>query len=222
MLQKGKTRKTLEYLLEFFIVILGICIAFWLGEQAEKAKENRLENQYLAGLEEDIETDLDLIEYLNLLHTSKTESIQKAVDFLAGKPSTLSTDSIPTYVEDMITLDLFYPDDFTYGSLRQSGDFKLIKSQDIKKNLIQLYSSYESIEKEQNDLKSALDNNFFPTYFKNFNTASEKIINRDYFKSSELASFMVFTLERMNTISVYYERSKIIADQTLTLFSSKE
>lgn len=222
MLQKGKTRKTFEYFLEFFIVILGICIAFWLGEQAEKAKENRLEDQYLADLQEDIETDLDLIEYLNLLHQSKTEHIQKAVDFLAGRSSNLSVDSIPTYVQDMITLDLFYPDDFTYGSLRQSGDFKLVKSQDIKKHLVRLYSSYESIEKEQNDLKSALDNNFFPMYFKNFNTASEKIINRNYFKSSELASFMVFTLERMNTISVYYERSQTIAEQTLALFSAKD
>lgn len=222
MLQKGKTRKTLEYFLEFFIVIIGICIAFWLGEQAEKAKENRLEDQYLIALQEDIETDLDLIEYLNLLHQSKTESIQKAVDFLAGRPSNLSIDSIPMYIQDMITLDLFYPDDFTYGSLRQSGDFRLIKSQDIKKHLVQLYSSYESIEKEQNDLKSILDNNFFPIYFKNFNTASGKIVNRSYFKSSELASFMVFTLERMNTISVYYERSQTIAGQTLALFSVKD
>lgn len=222
MLQKGKTRKTLEYFLEFFIVILGICIAFWLGEQAEKAKENKLEKQYLTGLREDLEADLGLIEYLNLLHTSKTEIIQEAVTFLAGYDSRLSIDSIPYYVEAMTELDLFYPDDFTYGSLRQSGDFKLLKNHDLQKNLVQLYSSYESIEKEQNDLKSALDNNFFPVYFKNFNTANQKIVNRDYFRSSELASFMVFTLERMNTISVYYERSKTIAEQTLKLFEVEE
>lgn len=222
MLQKGKARKTLEYFLEFFIVILGICIAFWLGEQAEKAKENKLEKQYLTGLKEDLEADLGLIEYLNLLHTSKTEIIQEAVTFLAGNYSRLSVDSIPYYVEAMTELDLFYPDDFTYGSLRQSGDFKLLKNHDLQKNLVQLYSSYESIEKEQNDLKSALDNNFFPVYFKNFNTANQKIVNRDYFRSSELASFMVFTLERMNTISVYYERSKTIAEQTLLLFEVEE
>lgn len=219
MLQKRKTRQTFEYFLEFFIVILGICIAFWLGEQAEKAKENRLEDQYLEGLKEDLQADLDLIEYLNLLHQNKTQHIQEAVDFLAGEPSNLSVDSIPNYVQDMISLDLFYPDDFTYRSLQESGDFKLVKSQALKKHLVQLYSSYESIEKEQNDLKSALDNNFFPTYFKNFNTASGEIVNKNYFKSSELASFMVFTLERMNTISVYYERSQIIAGQTLEFFT---
>ena len=107
MLEKGKARKIIEYFLEFFIVIIGICIAFWLGEQAEKAKEDRLEDSYLAGLQEDIELDLDLIEYLNLLHQNKTERIQQAVDFLGEKPSNLSVDSIPAYVQDMITLDLF-------------------------------------------------------------------------------------------------------------------
>lgn len=211
MLSKGKKRKALEYLLEFFIVIIGICIAFWLGEQTEQGKKNKLETQYLEDLNDDLEADTELIEYLDMLLEAKSQSIQEAITFFTDPSSKLTTDNIPEYVEQMVDIDLFYPSDFTYGSLRQSGDLKLIKNHDLRKSLVQLYSSYESIEKVQSDLIEFLENNLAPVYFKNFDLANKKIVNQAYFKSPELSNFMIFTLDKMSTISVYFERSNTIA-----------
>ncbi len=215
MLKKGKRGKALEYLLEFFIVLIGICIAFWLGEQTEQGKKNKLETQYLEDLIEDLRADIELIEYLNTLLDAKTEFLKEGISFFTDPSSLIKLESIPDYIDQMTDIDLFYANDFTYGSLRQSGDLKLIKNHDVRKNLVQLYSSYESIEKEQNDLIEALENNLSPIYFKNFDAANKRIINKSYFKSPELSNFMMFTLDKMNIISVYFERSNTIAQQTL-------
>lgn len=214
-------QKALEYLIEFILVIVGISIAFWLSEKAEDNKKDKLEVQYLEDLKEDLQSDIDLIEYLTSLNQSKTVELNKALTYLAGQPSELTKDSIPAYAIAIGNLNLFYPNNFTYISLKQSGDFKIIKNHDVRKLLVRLYSSYESLEREQSNLVNALDDHFFPEYFRNYELLTGKIINQAYFESAHLSNFMAFTANQTNSILVYFERSQTIAEKTIDLINAE-
>jgi hypothetical protein len=221
MTKVSKRQKALEYLIEFILVIVGISIAFWLSEQAEESKKDELEKQYLSDLKEDLQADIDLIDYLTVLNQGQTSEVERALDYLSGKPSTITQDSIPHFAEMIGNPTLFYPNDFTYISLKQSGDFKIIKNHEIRKLLVRLYSSYESLDQEQTNLVNAIEDHFFPEYLKNYELATKKVINSAYFRSPILSNFMTFTCSQTNTILVYFERSKTIAEQTIGLIEEE-
>lgn len=214
-------QKIVEYLIEFILVIVGISIAFWLSEQAEENKKDQLEIRYLGDIKEDLQADIDLLDYLTMLNQEKTSELEKALNYLSGKPSTITPDSIPFYSQMIGNLNLFYPNNFTYISLKQGGDFKIIKNHDTRKLLVRLYSSYETLEREQTNLVNALDNHFFPEYFKHYELLTGKVVTPAYFKSPALSNFMEFTSSQTNTILVYFERSKTIAEQTIKLINEE-
>lgn len=214
-------QKVLEYLIEFILVIVGISIAFWLSERAEDNKKDKLEVQYLEDLKEDLQADIDLIDYLAILNQGKTAELEKALTYLAGQPSELTLDSIPYYGQAIGNLNFFYPNNFTYISLKQSGDFKIVKNHDVRKLLVRLYSSYETLEREQSNLINALDDHFFPKYFDSYELITNKVVDLSYFGSPNFSNFMAFTASQTNTILVYFERSKTIAEQTIKLIDEE-
>ena len=214
-----KRRKTVEYIIEFILVVLGISLAFWLGERAEHNKEDRLQHEYLEALLLDLSEDLDLIDYIMVLNQGRSDLLKSVED--SSINGTGNLDDTAEILTDLADLDLFYPNDFTYISLKQSGDFKILKSQEIRKVLVKLYSSYESIDKEQTNLVNSLDNNFFPSFYQNYEVLRSRIINRNYFKSPELLNYVGLTRKKLNTISIYFDRSKNLAEQVTSLIQKE-
>ncbi len=210
-------QKTLEYFIEFVLVIVGISIAFWLSELAEEKKKDKLEVQYLKDILEDLQADVELIDYLTLLNQSKTTELERGVRMFQQDRRKINPDSVPQYTQIMGNLNLFSPNNFTYITLKQSGDFKIIKNHDIRKRMVQLYSSYESIEFEQVNLTQALDDHFYSEYFNNYDMINDRIVNREFMTSSYISNFIAFTLNQTNSILVFFERSKTIAEQTIAL-----
>lgn len=214
-------QKTLEYIIEFILVIVGISIAFWLSELAEEKKKDKLEIQYLKDILEDLQADVELIDYLTLLNQSKTTELERGVRMFQKNRASINPDSIPQYTRIMGNLNLFSPNNFTYITLKQSGDFKIIKNHDIRKRLVQLYSSYESIEFEQVNLTQALDDHFYSEYFNNYDMINDRIVNRQFMTSSYISNFIAFSLSQTNSVLVFFERSKTIAEQTIQLIEQE-
>ncbi|GAB5527172.1 MAG: hypothetical protein Roseis2KO_50440 [Roseivirga sp.] len=214
-------QKTLEYFIEFILVIVGISIAFWLSELAEEKKKDELEIQYLKDILEDLQADVELIDYLTLLNQSKTTELERGVRMFQQDRKKINADSVPQYTQIMGNLNLFSPNNFTYITLKQSGDFKIIKNHDIRKRLVQLYSSYESIEFEQVNLTQALDDHFYSEYFDNYDMINDRIVNREFMTSSYISNFIAFSLSQTNSVLVFFERSKTIAEQTIALIEEE-
>jgi hypothetical protein len=63
------------------------------------------------------------------------------------------------YILEIGNYDLFNPDNFTLTSLLQSGDLKLIDSEQTKRELLRLLKVYESIDNMQKKILQALDDN---------------------------------------------------------------
>ena len=222
MAGQNKKQKVIEYLIEFVLVIVGISIAFWLSELAEESKKDEIEQQYLQDLKEDLVEDIELLEYLTLLNQGKAATLSSALSYYTDPKKEMNLDSLTTYANVIGNLNLFQPNNFTYLSLKQSGDFKIIKDHDIRKKLVRLYSSYETVDLEQQNLMKALDDHYYPEYFKNYEMISGKVINKAFFEGPYVSNFLAFSYQQTNNILVFFERSKSLAEQTIELIEKHQ
>ena len=138
------------YLIEIFVIILGISITLALEEWRDKGKENQLENIYLQNLLSDVETDSIALknaiggterllgngnQLLNYIRASDSgnisfNQINKDVQAILGRPNFISSDA-------------------TFSDLKSSGKLHLIKDIGLKNSLFAYYGETQLIKEVQ-------------------------------------------------------------------------
>ena len=109
-----------------------------------------------------------------------------------------------THIIEIGNYDFFTPDNFTLTSLLQSGEFKLIDSEQTKRELMRLLRIYESIDNVQNNFLQALDDNYFPMLLSKVDMIDFKATDPDYFYGVEIKNYCAFTLnETGQHIDIY-------------------
>lgn len=206
-----------EYFIEFIIVLLGITIAFWLSNLGDSRKERKLEAQYIFDLRSDLKKDSVYLTSSIASNEKKLQSLSKAIRFFLGQETELTYDSMPVYAGLVGNYNYFEPNENTYLSLQQSGDFKVFKDKDFKKALIELYRSYELIEQEHINLSSALDDNFYPQFMSSYDMLNNEVIEENYFKTPLFRNFIGFTLNETNLLNRYYQNALKRIDQILKM-----
>lgn len=129
-----------DHLVNLVVVILGITIAFYLeGWRGAKADE-RLEDQYLMAIREDLKHDL---EYLDTLMQINQEhlGIQTALS-RASIQQPYTKDSL-AYFMRMIQYSLpFTAQMTTYESMKFSGRVEIIGDFNLRNRIVELYEQY--------------------------------------------------------------------------------
>ncbi|MEM6841472.1 MAG: DUF6090 family protein [Bacteroidota bacterium] len=131
-----------DKLIDILVVVLGITIAFGLNNWRENRQNAKLEQRYLKNLKEDLAKDtvrlVDIKEDLEGT-SSAIERIKRI------SPKIENADSVASYLNGVFSLDyfIFFPEDYTYETLQQSGDISIIQSDSIRQVLSQLYDNYE-------------------------------------------------------------------------------
>lgn len=124
---------------EILIVIIGITIAFNLNRYAENKKDQKLRNTYLENLGIDVLADKrELIKNLKTLQRYKTEA--QTIANVLNDP-TIENNTIVMKVFGVSTLVEFTPQDITYKTLINSGDFTLFNDISLKSAIQKHYSS---------------------------------------------------------------------------------
>lgn len=205
-----------DYLIEFVIVILGITIAFWLSNLGEIKKENRLENSYLQQLRDDLITDINVLDRGIKSSGKKIEFLEQGLGFiLSNQRNTISADSVAKYALTLGDFGYFFtPTNDTYLTLQQSGDLKIIKSLVLKKKLVTLYKYYDLIKLEQKNFLAALDDNFFPKMYENYDMITDKVTGPSFFRSTLSINFIAFAAQGTQTLNSLFENSQKLAFET--------
>jgi hypothetical protein len=214
MLPKILKRKFGDYVIEFCIVLLGITIAFWLSNLGEIAKERKLEGVYLQQLNEDISVDIKALTQAIKFNEAKIADLNNGVEYVISNSKNLDADSVANYALHCGEYNFFYPTSNSYITLQKSGDLKIIKDQELKKKLIDLYQAYDQIKNEQGNLIQPLDDNFFPMLHESFNLITGEITNKSFFRSVKCTNFIAFTMQTTEQINGWYEFSTKLAIQT--------
>ena len=162
-----------DKLVDVLVVVLGITIAFWLSNWQEERKNSTSEQKYLAALQTDLAKDtvqlLEIAEDMDTIFFGIERMLR-----LADKPE--KADSVADYLSLINDIFVFFPEDYTYKSLQQSGDIGLIQNDSLLLVLSYLYDYYDYINM-MNELAYEYQHRNLLPYFDNYDLRREKVFS---------------------------------------------
>jgi hypothetical protein len=178
------------YLIEIFVIILGISITLALEAWRESVKEERLEQIYLKNLLSDVETDQGSLKYT----IDGTENLlNKGDELLASIRNQQIKTLPPAKLKEDLRAILERPDfisrDASFSDLKSSGNLHLLKDIRLKNLLFAYYSETQHIRELQNaELQATivLSGNYFLKIF----SMDDKIIQKDASSVDALPSIL--------------------------------
>ncbi len=162
-----KEKKFKEYFLEFLMIFLAVTLGFFAESLRETLNDHSAEKEYIAHIKENLVSDtVNLNIWIPALY-------QRIRDFdtlinLLGTPGPTNRGSEMYYLARISTrIGSFVPSDNTILELKNSGNFRLIRKQNVIDELLeyeQIKDSYDglySIQLRENDLAYPLIGNLF-------------------------------------------------------------
>ncbi len=124
---------------EILIVIIGITIAFSLNKCSVQKENNQLSEMYLANLTRDLEQDKKNLEDNLEKIEIKSKKINNITALLG--PESILEGRHNALIFEVSELEKFKPNNVTYNTLINSGDFKLIKDFELRKAIEEHYNN---------------------------------------------------------------------------------
>jgi hypothetical protein len=138
------------YLIEIFVIILGISITLALEAWRDNSKEKQLEQVYLKNLLADIEADHqsleNAVEGTNKMLVRGNQLLGYMKDSSAGN---ISFYNVNTDVKAILGRPKFTSHDATFSDLKSSGNLHLLKDIQFKNLLFTYYSETQIIRDNQ-------------------------------------------------------------------------
>ena len=178
------------YLIEIFVIILGISITLALEAWREGIKENHLEQVYLKNLLADVETDQSSLKNTIALTEKMLGNGDELLALIRNPQGKTIT---PTRMKEDLRAILERPDfisrDASFSDLKSSGNLHLLKDIRLKNLLFAYYAEAQHIRDLQNaELQATivLSGNYFLKLF----SMDDKIIRGDLAPAEAIPSLL--------------------------------
>jgi hypothetical protein len=146
-----KPNRWTDHLIQFFIVLLSITIAFNLEGYRQKVNERKEELENLHSLLEDLKQDINYFDLRVQVNEEKLNIIKhfqnNAINTISAKDDWFTQLRMITDKEKRFT-----PMDITYTSMMNSGKLGTIKNRNVRNFVIQIYHRVYSIIQEEQQL----------------------------------------------------------------------
>jgi hypothetical protein len=199
---------------ELLLIIVGINIALWFEGVFENVRDSKTETQYLEGLVGDLRVDLDQLDIVIKSNRAKLENISKALPSLKQLAATPPDQQMATIFEPSNYL-FFQPSDFTYQSMQESGDFRLLSDADIKSEILRLVRQYRQIDNLQANFLQALDSGYIPLVMNSVDLVGAGITDSSLVQDQLFVNFFAFTYQDTETRLQSYLAAKEMASALL-------
>lgn len=207
MFARLKSARAGSLFVELLMLVVGINIALWFESKFEDLQDARTETQYLEGLRDDLKVDIGNLDRLISNNAGKIERLETIVGQLAGLVEAGPEQQAAALFEPS-SYDFFQPSDFTYRSMQESGDFRLLSDATIKEQILRLIRQYRHIEVLQTNFIQALDDEYIPLMMRGFDIASMTITDPTLVKNQIFRNFFVFTLQDTSGRLAAYEAAR--------------
>jgi hypothetical protein len=211
--------KSRNVFVELVLIVLGISIALWFEGLAEDMREDEMASQYLSGLRDDLQTD---IESLNSMIRHNQDRLSRLGAVLEQLPGLLEA-SPEIQAEAIFTpssYHFFQPANFTYLSMQESGDFRLLPDPEIKRDLLKLMRRYSEIDELQRNFIQALDDGYIPLMMKSFDILEGRLVDTSLPDSTPFRNFYAFALQDTSQRLKVLEYALQQADELLASIDS--
>jgi|GEM_PF-1985013 len=185
------------------LLVLGIYLALWMENTVQDWENDAKQQDYLYRLAQDLNSDIQSLEYLQKKLADKVSKLEQAIGRIAQDELAIDNESTATFtLSTASTINnyfFFTPQDFTYLSMRESGDFKLIKEDAIKSRLIKLYGQYDFLATLQKNYLQGLDDEFIPLWLRSVDILHDNLIDKSLIKKPLYTNMIAFAYNDTQT-----------------------
>ena len=231
-------KNNLKYFLQSFVIILSIFISFFF-EDVRKNKEdiltkNELVSDLIISLDEDL---IQIDNLLEILQDSEKNILEILNDIDLNHKNLTDLEAIKIILDTEVGIS-FFPKDGIFEQLISTGTFELIKNNELKKLLLEMFNHQKdrnyatsteidqwNISKRGQILKNfrvRFSYNSYDGEFYGSRTVNTFDFNRDYYMSSDFYGLLSqaqyysnMYLRLLSDIKISYETAKSLSVEEL-------
>ena len=191
MFKSSTTARRRNLFIEVLMLVIGINIALWFEGWFQDLQDRETEARYLADLRTDMVTDIDSLEGLVEWAENKSETAGRIMERL-DTLDTMSPEQLGQIVGFPSSYQFFTPSDFTYRSMQESGDFRLLTNDAIKKEILRLDRRHKDIAMLQTNYLQALDDGYIPLMMNKFDLVSSRLTDPSLLEDQLFRNFFAY------------------------------
>ena len=205
-------------LVELLMIVVGINIALWFEGVFDDLRDAETEQQYLSGLKDDLLSDIRHFDSVISDNEAKLERLQEIIPTLSDLHK-VDTETQASALFLPSSYMFFQPSDFTYRSMQESGDFRLLSEDKTKTSLLRLNRFYSQIGTLQVNFIQAMDDEYIPILMRSFDLIEKRVSDPDIFDNQVSKNFFAYALNDTNDRLGAYVKAKTLAEELLELIN---
>ncbi len=220
MFKLHRNGRSATLLLEILMIVVGINIALWFESWFQELQDAEVEAQYLADLRDDLLTD---IENLDIVIRSGEEKLQQVARFIDLLPTIadLSPEEQAQAIYTPSSYQFFVPSDFTYRSMQESGDFRLLRNTEVKKSILRLDRRHKDIAMIQKNYLQAMDDGYIPLMMNYFDIATMTVTDPTLLQDQLFRNFFMYTKQDTSTMVAMYRLTRSQSEELIELIEEE-
>jgi len=114
----------------------------------------------------------------------------------------------------LLNYQYFTPQDFSFQSIQETGDFRLLRDDQFKRDIMKLRGYQEGIKEAQKNYQQALDYHIVPLIMENIDLANQKVVTSGFVNDHRLLNLVSYTINDL--------QARIKACQIMLAFLEKQ
>ncbi len=215
----GKGRET-NLLLEVLMIVIGINVALWFEGWFQDLQDAEIAEQYIADLRDDLLTNIENLDFVIERGEAKSQRAAQVIE-LMPRIAELSPEELAQAIFTPPNYQFFVPSDFTYRSMQESGDFRLLRNAEIKRGILRLDRRHKDIALQQKNFLQALDDAYIPLMMNRFDLATMRVTNPALLQDQMFRNFFVYTQQDTDAIVAQYRSARSESEALLKLIEEE-
>lgn len=212
-------RKT-NLLLEILMIVVGINVALWFEGWFQDLQDAEIEKQYVADLRDDLITDIQNLDFVIRNAAAKLELTERFIKLMPGIAE-LPPEEQAQAIYTPPNYQFFVPSDFTFKSMQESGDFRLLRNAEIKREILRLDRRHKDIASLQKNYLQALDGTYIPLMMSGFDIANLRVTDPALLEDQTFQNFFVYTKQDTDAMLAMYRLTRSESEELLKLIEDE-
>jgi hypothetical protein len=220
MLNLSSNGRSANLLVEILMIVIGINVALWFESWFQDLQDAEIEERYLADLRDDLLTDIENLDSVISSGEAKSQQVAQFID-LMPTIADLSPEKQAQAVYTPPNYQFFVPSDFTYRSMQESGDFRLLRNANIKKSVLRLDRRHKDIALLQKNFLQAMDDGYIPLMMNRFDIATMRVTDPTLLEDQLFRNFFLYTKQDTDTMVALYRLTRSQSEELVALIEEE-
>ena len=220
MFKLNRNGRAPNLLLEILMIVIGINVALWFESWFQDLQDAEIAERYLGDLRDDLLTDIRNLDSVIKNGEAKLQQTAKIIELMPTFTD-LSPEQQAQAIYTPPNYQFFVPSDFTYRSMQESGDFRLLRNSEIKKSILKLDRRHKDIAVIQKNYLQAMDDGYIPLMMNSFDIATMTITDPALLQDQLFRNFFVYTQQDTDTMVAMYRLARSQSEELVDLIEEE-